>query len=194
MVKGNAFVATREYRSPKSNQTQAVTVVYNFFLLSDVNQEVSVPLVACDRQPTDCSHRTKARHNRMEITIMYMQKNMVSILLAAGVLGALAVPATSNASTPVVVSIGVAPPALRYEAIPVARRGYVWVPGYWNWHRNRHVWVSGTWVRERRGYVYQPHRWEQRDGQWYMNRGRWDRDGDGIPDRRDRHPNNPYRP
>ena len=25
-------------------------------------------------------------------------------------------------------------------------------------------------------------------------RVRWDRDGDGIPNSRDRHPNNPYRP
>ena len=54
--------------------------------------------------------------------------------------------------------------------------------------------ISGTWVRARHGYHYRPHRWIERNGGWYLDRGRWDRDGDGIPDRIDRHPNNPYRP
>lgn len=125
---------------------------------------------------------------------MSMQKTLVTALLAAATLGAIAVPATSEASSPVVVSVRVAPPPLRYEVIPALRRGYVWVPGYWDWRGHRHVWVNGVWVRERRGYIYQPHRWEQRGTGWYLNRGRWDRDGDGIPDRRDRHPNNPNRP
>lgn len=123
-----------------------------------------------------------------------MQKTLVTVLLAAGTLGATALPATSEASSPVVVSVRVAPPPLRYEVVPALRRGYIWVPGYWDWRGHRHVWVSGVWVRERRGYIYQPHRWEQRGEGWYLNRGRWDRDGDGIPDRYDRHPNNPYRP
>ena len=129
---------------------------------------------------------------------MFIRKTLVSVLFAAGTLGIVALTATyattSEASTPVGISVRIAPPPLRHEIIPVPRRGYVWVPGYWNWRGNRHVWVAGSWVRERRGYIYQPHRWEQRGDRWYFNRGRWDRDGDGIPDHRDRHPNNPYRP
>lgn len=126
---------------------------------------------------------------------MIMRKKILaSVLLAAGSIGALTMPATSNASAPAVVSVRIAPPPLRVEAIPVSRRGYVWVPGFWDWRGHRHVWVRGTWVRERHGYYYHPHRWEQRGDGWVLNRGRWDRDGDGIPDNRDRHPNNPYRP
>jgi hypothetical protein len=41
--------------------------------------------------------------------------------------------------------------------------------------------------------------WVERDGHWVMERGRWDRggrhdrDGDGVPNRMDEHPNNPNR-
>jgi hypothetical protein len=85
--------------------------------------------------------------------------------------------------------IRVAPPPPRYERTPRARRGYVWVPGYWNWRGDRHEWIRGTWMRERSGYVYAQPNWVQRDGQWFMEQGRWersrgrDRDRDGIPDR-----------
>lgn len=86
--------------------------------------------------------------------------------------------------------IRVAPPPPRYEREPRARRGYVWVPGYWNWRGNRHEWVRGNWMRARPGYEYAQPSWRQRDGQWYFEQGRWveprrgrDRDRDGIPDR-----------
>jgi hypothetical protein len=96
------------------------------------------------------------------------------------------------------IRISVAPPPLRYEVIPQPRYGHVWTPGYWDYrahHRGsyRHVWVNGYWLAERPGYYYQPRRWVQRDGYWYNERSRWDRDGDGVSNRYDRHPNNPYR-
>ncbi len=117
---------------------------------------------------------------------------LAAALIGVGALGALAIPQTSMAAVDVFVKI--APPPPRVERVPAPRRGYIWVPGYWDWRGHRHHWVSGVWVRERRGYHYQPHRWVERNGGWYFDRGRWDRDGDGIPDNRDRHPNNPYRP
>ncbi|MEQ1515536.1 MAG: YXWGXW repeat-containing protein, partial [Usitatibacteraceae bacterium] len=104
------------------------------------------------------------------------------------------IPSQSEAYTSVGISINVPPPPARYEVVPAPRRGYVWVPGYWDWRGRRHVWVNGVWARERRGYVYRPHTWEQRGNGWYLNRGNWDRDRDGVPNRYDRHPNNPYRP
>lgn len=129
---------------------------------------------------------------------MFIRKTLLSVLLATGALGAVALSATyatpSEAAAPVAVSVRIGPPPLRVEAVPVPRRGYLWVPGYWDWRGHHHVWVRGRWVRERHGYFYHPHRWEQRGDRWYLNRGRWDRDGDGIPDRYDRHPGNPYRP
>ncbi|MEO8103618.1 MAG: YXWGXW repeat-containing protein [Betaproteobacteria bacterium] len=122
----------------------------------------------------------------------FTRKFLPALLIAAGTLGAVTLPSQSVAAVGVTVQL--APPAPRAERVPAPRRGYVWVPGYWDWRGHRHVWVGGTWVKARHGYHYQPHRWVERNGGWYLDRGRWDRDGDGIPDRVDRHPNNPNRP
>ena len=122
---------------------------------------------------------------------MFSKKVLVSVMLAAGLLGSAAAPLPALAAVDVYVRS--APPPPREERVPAARRGYAWQPGYWNWRGNRHVWTKGTWVRERKGYVYRPHEWVERDGRWNLQRGRWDRDGDGVPNNRDRAPNNPNR-
>ncbi|MEP6657656.1 MAG: hypothetical protein ABJC33_10505 [Betaproteobacteria bacterium] len=133
---------------------------------------------------------------------------MKKLLLAAMVATALGtVPATPAVAADIVVQV--APPPLRAERVPPPRRGYAWAPGYWDWRGRNHVWVNGSWVRERPGYRYAGPRWVQRDGRWFMERGRWargdrdrdgvpnrvdrDRDGDGVPNRADRAPNNPRR-
>jgi WXXGXW repeat (2 copies) len=90
------------------------------------------------------------------------------------------------------------PPPDRYESHPSAKRhGYVWSPGYWQWSRHQYVWVTGQWLRERPGYRYQAPRWVHRHGRWQHEQGRWDRyrdsDGDGVPNRHDRRPNDRYR-
>ena len=94
------------------------------------------------------------------------------------------------------VLVRIAPPPPRVERVPAPRRGQVWAPGHWEWHRQRHVWINGSWLRARPGYNYQGPAWVQRNGRWKMNGGRWarggrDRDGDGVPNRRDARPNNP---
>jgi len=98
------------------------------------------------------------------------------------------------------VYINVPPPALRYEVVPAPRAGYVWAPGYWNWHNNRHVWAKGHWEKQRSGYYYHPTHWTEHEGKWVNERSRWDRnapngdrDHDGVPNRADRAPDNPYR-
>jgi hypothetical protein len=58
------------------------------------------------------------------------------------------------------------------------RPGYVWSPGHWEYRHGRNFWVEGHWVRARPVYAQGP---------------RWDRDGDGVPNRYDARPNNPYR-
>ena len=120
-------------------------------------------------------------------------------LLLAG----LCVTALSGIAVPVVadaavggVYLNVAPPPPRSEVVPSPRRGYVWVPGYWNARGNRHVWQAGHWEKSRNGYIYVQPNWVQRDNRWQLERGGWnrgDRDRDGVPNGRDRAPNNPNR-
>jgi hypothetical protein len=132
-----------------------------------------------------------------------METNMKRTLTVAAMiaLGAAAfAPLPSMAQTDFRVVIGSAPPPPVYERMPAPRHGYVWTPGYWEWHGHRHVWVQGQWLAARPGYAYASPSWHQRDGRWYMEPGRWnaygpergrmaynDRDRDGIPDYRERH-------
>lgn len=105
-----------------------------------------------------------------------------------------------------VIIIKKAPPAPRHESVPKARRGYDWVPGYWNWSGRRHEWVAGHWEKVRPGYAYQRAQWRQDRNGWQLDRGGWrqevrgrdngprgDRDRDGVPNRHDDRPNNPNR-
>lgn len=134
--------------------------------------------------------------------------------LAVSSIGLLPVPASAQVG----MYLDIAPPAPRHEVIPADRPGYVWQQGYWDWRNGRHVWVRGHWVRERPGMYWHPNRWVERDGRYYFEKGRWDRerhaynrgrgdrdrdgvpnrhdrdrDGDGVPNRFDDRPNNPYR-
>lgn len=95
------------------------------------------------------------------------------------------------------VIVRIAPPEPRVERVPPPRRGFVWVNGYWDWNGRRYVWRHGRWERVRHGYHWREDRWVERNGGWARERGGWsrgDRDGDGIPNRMDAHPNNPNRP
>jgi hypothetical protein len=117
---------------------------------------------------------------------------MKKLLIAALIAGSFAGIAPAGAQ----IIVDRAPPPPRAEHVPPPRHGYVWAPGYWAWNHGRHVWVGGHWERERRGFVYRAPAWNQRDGHWVMDRGGWghgDRDGDGVPNRVDNHPNNPNR-
>ncbi len=56
------------------------------------------------------------------------------------------------------------------------QRGYVWVPGYWNWdiRMNSYIWVTGYWEPQRLGYTYYPGYWEcVRGGVYIWISGGW---------------------
>ena len=127
---------------------------------------------------------------------MFTKKVLVSALIAAGTLGAAAAPLPSVAASNIEIYINAAPPPSRYEVVPAPRRGYVWAPGHWQWNDSRHghVWVAGHWERARPGYAYRAPEWVERGGRWHYQPSRWDRDGDGIPNRRDRTPDGGFRP
>jgi hypothetical protein len=122
-----------------------------------------------------------------------MRKLIVGSLIAAA-LGTASIPAAAR--TEVDFFVNVPPPALRYEPVPAPRAGWVWVPGFWDWRQGRHFWVRGHYVRHRPGYYYEPARWVDEGGRYSYHRPGWrpgDRDGDGVPNRYDRYPDNPYR-
>jgi len=123
---------------------------------------------------------------------MWKRKLLLSVMVA-GTMGAIAPCAQA-----LDIFVNTPPPALREEVMPAPRAGYVWAPGYWDWRSNKHVWTRGHWERERVGYYYHSPRWTERDGRWVIERSRWDRnrpmgdrDGDGVPNRVDRAPDNP---
>jgi len=120
---------------------------------------------------------------------MLTKKLLVSALIVAGALTAVATPLTSVAATSFHAELNFAPPTPYYEPVPAPRRGYLWSPGHWSWNGHRHVWVGGHYERVRPGYVYRAPTWVEHNGRWYHQPSRWDRDGDGIPNAQDRTPN-----
>jgi len=69
------------------------------------------------------------------------------------------------------------PPSPRAEVVVGAPRpGYVWIGGYWRWHRNDYQWVPGHWAPVRQGYQrWVPGRWERSRNRWYWVDGHWSR-------------------
>lgn len=115
---------------------------------------------------------------------MSIRSHTLAAAIALLSLGTLAT-APTPAQAQIYVQIG--PPAPRVEQVPPPRRGYVWSPGHWEWRGNQHVWIQGNYLRARPGYAYRPAEWHQRGDRWEMQRGGWDQDRRGRPDRHDKH-------
>lgn len=79
----------------------------------------------------------------------------------------------ASAQAQVHFNITVGPPAPQHEVIPSVAPGYVWTPGYWAWHGDRHIWVRGRTIVQRPGYRWEPDRWEQRNSVYYRYPGAW---------------------
>ncbi|MDB5873801.1 MAG: hypothetical protein JWQ07_3243 [Ramlibacter sp.] len=124
-----------------------------------------------------------------------MGKRTVWICAIAALAGTAALgSAPAAAYTSVGVQIGIPAPVYVSPAVPVYQytpmaQGNVWVPGHWEWQGNRHSWVHGYYAHPRASY---PTRYD-RDGDGIPDRYDRDRDGDGVPNRFDRAPDNRYR-
>ena len=125
---------------------------------------------------------------------MTFRKNLAAATCAAAI-AAMYLPLAANAE--VGIFLNIAPPPSRHEVVPAPREGYVWSSGYWNAKHEKHVWQAGHWERERNGYHFTQPTWTaHNDNRWELQRGAWnknDRDGDGVPNSRDRAPDNPHR-
>jgi|SRR5277367_2287785 len=100
-------------------------------------------------------------------------KPMRKALLIAACLGAGA--AGSAGSAFAGPDADVAPPPMREERAPVARDGYVWAPGYWEWTGHSYSWVAGRFLFEHRGAHWVPDRWDQAGSHWQHVNGHWER-------------------
>ena len=82
-------------------------------------------------------------------------KTMILGTAAALLIGSAALAPVQAIARDVVV-VRTAPPGPRHESVPHARRGYEWLPGYWNWNGHRYIWMRGHWERARHNMT--PHR------------------------------------
>jgi WXXGXW repeat (2 copies) len=123
---------------------------------------------------------------------MKFRKPLLAVLVTASLAGL----SFSQSGIALEISFNTAPPPAKYEVVPPPRKGYTWAPGYWDAKGNKHAWSKGHWEKDRAGHHYVESRWVQKDTKWSLERGRWnagDRDGDGVPNNRDRQPDNPNR-
>ncbi len=102
---------------------------------------------------------------------MIIKHSLKTILLAATLVAA-AAPALAQ----VTINIGVAPPPVQYEAVPVLAPTQTWAPGYWAWNGDRHVWVRGRAITARDGYRWAPDNWVQTGNGYSRQPGYWVRD------------------
>jgi len=100
---------------------------------------------------------------------MNKRNTLIALCFAAGSFAsAVATPAAAD------VYVRIAPPAPRYEAVPVVQPGWEWAPGYWNWSGRHYVWVHGHKVRARGHGHWVPDRWVEDHGRWRREHGHWD--------------------
>jgi hypothetical protein len=97
-----------------------------------------------------------------------------SVMFGAALLAAPAALSVPMAADAAVIRIGIAPPAVRFEARPVAPSpNHVWVSGYWGWAGGKHVWQAGRWIPPRPGHVWVDAHWANEGGQWVFTEGHW---------------------
>ena len=85
--------------------------------------------------------------------------------------------AVEKANAQLVVSVGIAPPALPVYVQPaIPGPDYIWTPGYWAWDADNsdHYWVPGAWVlAPSPGLLWTPGYWGWSGGEYVWNAGYW---------------------
>ena len=101
-------------------------------------------------------------------------KTMLSVATLVFAIGAAAImPSSAIAQVNVNITLGEAPPPLRFEPVPAPRSGYLWAPGYWGYDGGRYVWTAGHWERTRLNYDYARPEWREEGGKWRFVKGGW---------------------
>ena len=104
---------------------------------------------------------------------MRMNKNWIvgAAAVLASATALLALPAQAAS-----VVVEIAPPAPQVEVVPVARPGYMWVGGHYEWRHHNYFWVPGSYVVLRPGYHYVQPQWVQVGHRWNYVPGNWARE------------------
>jgi hypothetical protein len=81
----------------------------------------------------------------------------------------------AKAAIGVVISVGIAPPALPvYVQPPLPAPGYIWTPGYWAYGDAGYYWVPGVWVEPPTvGLLWTPGYWGFEGGVYGWHGGYW---------------------
>jgi hypothetical protein len=119
-----------------------------------------------------------------------MKSMLITAAMMIATTSAAFMPEKAHAQVNLNITIGNPPPPPRHEVVPVARPGYIWAPGYWDWDGRNHAWREGHWERARQGEVYQRPEWVRADNGWRLREGGWRRDGyqrDEHREHRERH-------
>ncbi|MDB5732362.1 MAG: hypothetical protein JWQ03_2257 [Variovorax sp.] len=119
----------------------------------------------------------------------------VPVFLLAATLAAAAVPAAAQVSVNIQLPglVEVAPPAPRYERVPMAQPGQVWVPGHWRWNDRGYAWSPGYRETARPDREYAPGRWVRAEGGWRWLEGDWRRARKAKHREPERYDNDPER-
>ncbi len=101
--------------------------------------------------------------------------NIVSSAMIAAALGVPMMMPVQRAQAAVVISIGIAPPALPVYTQPICpAAGYIWTPGYWAYSPNGYYWVPGVWVQPPTvGFLWTPAYWGWENGAYLFHEGYW---------------------
>jgi hypothetical protein len=111
--------------------------------------------------------------SEMTITIDVRSSWARSIHTAILGLALLLVPASSFGG--VLISVGIAPPALPVYTQPLCPGpGFIWTPGYWAYGPDGYYWVPGVWVRAPFiGGLWTPGYWGWSGGIYFWHPGYW---------------------
>jgi WXXGXW repeat (2 copies) len=110
--------------------------------------------------------------NQRRMTDMRINTLIVALFALIGLGGAV-----EKANAQIVLSVGIAPPALPVYVQPaIPAPGYIWTPGYWAWNAeiSEYYWVPGAWALPPRvGLLWTPGYWGWSGGEYVWNAGYW---------------------
>ncbi len=66
-------------------------------------------------------------------------------------------------------------PSVRIHTRTIARRGHVWIDGYYRWNKRSrsYIWIEGHQIRQKKGKIWVSGKWKRVPGGWTYISGFW---------------------